>query len=534
MANPFRALLDGWRAFSDPGYDEARRKTPGAPAGAGLGPDGLPVSLPDPKGIADASVFVTTAGPGQRPKDTSRNARYVDFKAMDEGDIAAMLDDVVEAALTFDAGNVVSDALGTVGAFGFKLDGTKANAVRVIEDMCHYTGLRDRLPTLGRDLLKFGDGYLEHLDDGAGNILRVQTYYPDQIYVDADEKGNVNAYVQLDASSKVAAQWAVDEMVHFTWWPSDREPYSMKALLDDLRSDWTKLQQVEAGMVTGRVSRAYPRNVHYIDTTSQSQEDARKRIMNYIRAITRVQPKRTLDGINTVERQDLAPNEDIFVPTGMVQEPAPHGLKPKLNKIELLDPNLNGLAHIGDVEYLRRKMFSRVPADVVGIGQANVDLSNQHIAYARLIRRLQQRLEVGLRELFTRTLLLAGIAPDTLVITWPEITSGQNWKFVDAQYREAQREQLEIESGLFSRKDLLMERHGKSPTEADEILTRVEEEKARFAPPAPPQADPNAPNSRAAQAAAGDKAGNAKANPHPADGPDAQANRSAQVKAGNG
>lgn len=425
------------------------------------------LKMPDPVGIADAGQVVSTLRPGQTTKDNSRRTRYSDFDLMDIGDIEAMLDATVDAAISFDEDDLA----------GFKLDGTKRNALNILKDLTDITDLRQKLPSIARDLLKYGDSFIEHLDDGQGSIIRLQSYYPNQIFVTMDAKGNLDrtkAYTQIDAQSKEVASWAPDEMIHFKWWPSDREPYSVKSVLDGLRDDWGKLQELEAGMILARKTRAYPRGKHFIDVTNRTPEGAREKVRNYIRAITRSEPFRATDGLLTVTRTDMGVNEDFFLPTGMIT--APDGsLHARLDNVEMLDPNLNGLSEIADVEYLRRKMFCRIPADIVGIATGTADLAHQNIAYARLVRHLQRRLEDGLSTLAVRALLLRGVSPDRIEFVWPEIVSGQNWKFADAKFRQSMTDQVDIETGLYSSRQKLRYR-GHTEEEIDRILEEIRQE----------------------------------------------------------
>lgn len=500
--------------------DEARAfPVPGLP----INPDGTPLPLPDPAGIADAGTVAGSSTPGQTVKDTSRKARYADFDAMDEGDIAAVLDATVEAALVFDHQDRGDDLLG-LAPFSFKVDGTKLNAIRLIEELCSFTGLREKLPLIARDLLKYGDAFLEQIED-QDTIVRLQTYYPGQIFVTTDDKGNLDpsaAYTQIDVQNRAVATWAPDQMIHFKLVPSDREPYSKKSLLDDLRTDWAKLRDMEAGLVLARTSRAYPRNLHYVDVTNKTTIDAQKALVGYIRAITRQTPAQDFLGLGlgSVTRTDTAPNEDIFIPTGYIPT-VDGGLEAKLNKVEILDPSLAGLSAIPDVEYLRRKMFARVPADIVGIPTQMADLTAQYSSYARLIRQLQRALEVGLRTLFTHALILNGIAPTRVAVTWPEIQSGQSWRWQNGKMQQSQTEQFQVESKVFSRRRILIERYGKTEAEADEILAEVEAEQTRFG-------EIQAPQSRAGQQSTGQKSGDNAQNPAPTDTPSTPKNSAAQ------
>ncbi len=516
-------------------FTEARKKTP-----AITGPidaQGKPITQPDITGIADAGTIFTTSQPGQSIKDTTRRGRYSDFDLMDSGDIASLLTAVVDSALTFEDG----------GDQCFRLDGTKSNAKAILETTIGITDLRAKVRTIAHDLVKYGDGFLETLEGDGGIVSRVQTYYPGQVFVIIDQKGTILGYQQNNISQQAVGEWQPGELVHFKWDASDREPYSKTSLLDGLRADWKNLTTLENGMILGRTSRAYPRNLHFIDVTNKSTVEANKSIMGYIRAITRQNPVFNYNGSSAITRTDLQPNEDIFIPTGYVQ--GNNGqMEKRLHDVKMLDPNMNGLQNIADVEYVRRKMFGTVPAEIVGIGQVDLDTAAQYRSYARTVKKLQAALEHGLREMFTQIMVMSGIAPDTLEFIWPNIISGENWKFQDAKYKQAMTEQIEIDSKKHSRR-FFMRLEGMTDADIDAEFAEIKAEQDVFSVIPAPQvnpdgtpSDPNKPDglgsgpdtgkSKASQAAAGGKSGNSVLTPNVSDKPNTAKNSAAQPSLG--
>lgn len=497
---------------------DVRRRTPVV---SGPYIDGEEQKVPDPAGIVNPGDIFTASGTDltQNTGEQDRVTRYGVFDTMDVGDVEAVLDAIVDAAVTFE------DEPGVC----FKVEGKTRSAVAVT-DMTYYAQVHMKLPQAIRDMVKYGDAFVEIISSNEG-VLGIQTYDPAFIYVNVDERGRINpnrAFVQYNSSGEEVASWKKSEMVHLKFRESDRSAYSPRGLLDGIQTDWENLIRMEQGMVIARLTRAYPRNVHKIDTTNKAAADAKRSIAAYIKAVTKQTPTQSFDGngFNAVTRTDMAVNEDYFLTTGYIQ--APNGtLEKKMHDIELLDPSLDGLGDLADVEYIRRKMFARIPADIVGIPSQYVDLASQHVSYARLIKKVQQATERALRLIFLQELLLRGLALDDLVVIWPNIQSGQTWKFQEAKYRQALTEQVEIETGTFSRKYILMHRHNIAEEDAEEILTEIEEEKRRMGAIMAPQ-------SRASQIGQGDTSGDTEETPAVSDLPSAETNRQAQTGAGAG
>lgn len=409
------------------------------------------------------------------PQQGQRTARYADFNRMDSGDIAAMLDSVVNGALTFED---------VAEGRGFKIESDLPKIQALLNAAKEAGRLTETADEALRDMLKYGDAFAEPLFSGK-QICGVQLYEPTQIYVNRNDKGQFPAGAdssgfpaayQQRRQGAVVAGWYPWQLIHFKLYPSSKLTYSRKGLLDDLRSDWKKLQLIEQGMVTARVTRAYPRRLHMVDVTNKDRVEQERALTAYIARMTgRVFGKRPTnsDGLPVADV-----GEDLFIATGYTTGPDGKPL-PKLNAVKTEDPAIAGLAAMDDVKYARQKVWSSVPSDTVGI-QRNTsgDLDAQDLAYTRLLRQAQRQLERGLRAILDQVLLANGYLPAVTPyrIVLPTVDIKASWKHADARFRASMTVRNVLEMGMASRRWAMKELYNLSDLEIDAILSQMEDE----------------------------------------------------------
>jgi hypothetical protein len=432
-----------------------------------------PLSQSDRK---DVAAVVQAAQ--QTLQARGRAARYTVFDEMDVEDVAAMLDAVVDAAVTFED---VSTGR------GFKVEADDATIQTLLDEAVKRARLKPLVDEIARDVLKYGDAFVEPVFD-RGLLVWAQTYRPSEIFVTRDDKGRLTvgkdadgffAAYQQKRQGSVVAGWQPWEMVHFKLVPSRKLIYSAKSLLDPVVPAWRKLQLVEQGMVVARVTRAYPRKTHYVDMTGKDRNEQETTLRAYINRLTnRVMGRRPTDTNTNLPTVDVS--EDLYVATGYTTGPdgKPY---PKLNKVEVDDPAIAGLAELGDVHYLRAKVFSTVPSDTVGIKRnTTADADSQDLAYTRMLRRLQIQLEEGLRGILDQVLLSAGKLPSKTPyrIVLPAVDIKASWRFADARFRASLTLRNYLETGAISRRWAVKQAFNISDREVDAIWDQVAEEAA--------------------------------------------------------
>ena len=442
-------------------------------------------------GVADASQVTSIQADWGESFTISedRSARYADFDLMDTGLLHSMLNALVFTALTFDGNDSSSDdSLNINDCFKVQVDGYGSRGPRrVIEQVIDDTGVRSLMRPILRDTLKFGDSFIEPLFDD-DSLVRLFPHRCTNMYINRDRKGNLDrgvdangdglAYQQKSSVGSVIAGWRPWEMMHVQFWPSIVSPYSEFSFLDGYRVAWKRIEWIEQSMVIARVTRAYPRNAWKVDLTGKSIEEGRRLMRNFVNAITR---RTTPSGM--MNKTPLSPEHDYFINSGYRPSPDNKSLYPLLNELQVIDPRIEGLANIQDVEYFLQKFFDRVPAEMLGYkGQRQQDLTMQEIVLASFVTYLQRQvLETQLlRPMFDMALKLKGYSGTKYKVVWPSSTAGQSWKMADAGFRLALTFRSWVEAGGSSRKFWLKRVFNLSDEQAEEVLQQAEDERKRF------------------------------------------------------
>ena len=243
--------------------------------------------------------------------------------------------------------------------------------------------------------------------------------------------------------------WAPDEMLHLKWRPDKKLKYSRGSFLEPLRRDWRRLQLMEDSLAVARMVRAYLRYVHYLDATGKSKEEAEKMLREYKRQLSLAKMPS-----GAYRQRPLEVDSDLFVATGYLTTPKGDVVE-SLTKIEAIDPRNTGLAEIGDIEHIRRKLFNRVPAEIVGIRREERDITQQDVAFSRLIQFCQYEV-LGkrlIKPVLDKALALKGYDPTgAYELIFPDATVRMSWRFADAFFRTSMAFANYREMGLLSNK----------------------------------------------------------------------------------
>lgn len=420
----------------------------------------------------------------------TRQRRYTDYSLMDTGQTAALLDAVVDAVLVSDDGQLL----------GFKVE-AKAKYQNIIDQICHDLNLQFRLREILRDTLKNGDNFVPPVFDDYWNIRDLENPPPAQMWVFVDphnrlltgtEKMLLNgeeaqvgrAYQQKNLALTTVAGWQPFEMFHLKYAPKKNLIYSEKSMLEDIRADWYKLKFIEEALVMHRLTRASPRYDRIFDATKKSDIEAQKLITNAIKEMSKkkLTNNQEVSGVLGVE-------EDFYRTTGYYQ--GPDRWYPKLDEIKMLDPRNTGINRLDDVNHFVRKIFSRVPSEVVGILPDREDISAQDIAASRLYSYCQAILtQQLLKPLFNLGLALKGYTPEDgdYKITFPCVEMRASWRLSDAKFRQSMADANEIQNGIVSRKRIAQSKYGFTDEEWNAEKAEIKKEAAEM-PPVPKATD---------------------------------------------
>lgn len=412
------------------------------------------------------TVGVPLAGTTQRSEQlttisSSRAQRYSRGNDMDSGDIAAILDAVVEYGFTFndsystDCFKLADKAMITKNAKVKQID-VKSSTNILLETVIKKTGLQFKLKEYIRDILKYGEIFIELIvDPKLGIITGIQSYHPSSMLVIRDPSISIpdqaaspkpiSKYRQLGLGNRTLHEWDFWQIIHPRWKENDRYDYATKSFLDDIYDDWLNLKKLEKSLVLMRLARAEPRLIHNIDVTDQNTEQSMGTFRTYIRNFTKASNENK-DG------KYIPAAEDIYLTKRYLQ--SGDNAIADLGKIDFYDPQLAGLGHIDDILYARRKLFSIVPASIVGI-ENNRDITAQDITFANMIRKVQLVAKQIITRIFDVQLILSNQLiegnPDVYELVFPFVKTQNDWKFAYAAYQRTLQNVAMIENQVLSR-----------------------------------------------------------------------------------
>jgi hypothetical protein len=369
-------------------------------------------------------------------------------------------------------------------------------ATRVTDDLLRRTRLRELAYPIARDLLKYGDCFLQPVLDDTPRIVRLIVMPPETMKRNEDATGRLLrghvegewAFEQRDEANKFLAGFYPWQIIHLRWNRAANGLYGVP-LLNAARPAWKKLQAMEEALVINWLTRAFARLVFELDATGKTPEEA----MAYARAFMKeLTTRQVAFGQRGIERLTVA--KDIAI-TNSYENRGGRYL-PGLNKVSTLDTSNTAYWNVEAIEYWRNKFLSAtgVPKAHLGLEKdinAKSTLEWQDMRFVKTIRRIQSTLSEGFRHLIDLELLLHDIALEAVPyrLQWPdpatsdELTRAQTLNsFADAA--------VKLDGlGLLDPEMLFVQFLGLSPQEYRQAATRF---RPRELPDAEPEPGPDA------------------------------------------
>ena len=272
-----------------------------------------------------------------------------------------------------------------------------------------------------RNCCKYGDCFIETVVDMNApkvGIQKIKVLNPNFLLRVENEYGYLTDFLQeiplkndWDAfgsagelmSNRKFIELNKHQVVHFRLQTSDPHfyPYG-RSITAGSRSTFRSLKLMEDAMLIYRLQRAPERRVFYIDV---GQMPTSKAEMFIERIKQKFKKEKFYDNTsNTISERynPMSADEDFFVPVKG---------KSQGTKIETL-PGAQNLGDVDDVKYFRDKLLAalKVPKDYIvekdKSPERKANLSQLDVKFARTIVRVQKNIELGLRELVMRHLII--------------------------------------------------------------------------------------------------------------------------------
>ena len=291
------------------------------------------------------------------------------------------------------------------------IDSSNEKVKKILDNFIKEVGINGAVWSIARNLAKYGEDFEELVIDKNLVPRRIKNLDGRYMIRNEDEFGRLkeDAFLQVDEKdrNKIVAAFKKWQIIHFRI-QKDRKSKYGSGILEPAIRVYRQLSFMEDSMVIARLTRAPQRYAHLVDVNGMTPEEAEKHI-DKVR--NKLKKRRTINprtGKQDLNYNPLSAEEDLFV-----------GVRDGSRAdVKVLQGDTN-LSNIKDVYYFQNKLFSatKVPKSYLGLEQdvnSKGTVTEQEIQFARTVRRIQNAIATGLKEMFDFVLALNGIAPSNV------------------------------------------------------------------------------------------------------------------------
>lgn len=292
-----------------------------------------------------------------------------------------------------------------------RIDSSNEKVKKILDNFIKEVGINGVVWSIARNLAKYGEDFEELVIDKNLIPRRIKNLDGKYMIRNEDEFGRLkdDAFLQVDEKdpNKIIAAFKKWQIIHFRIQKDRKSKYGSGVLEPAIRV-YRQLSFMEDSMVIARLTRAPQRYAYLVDVNGMTPEEAEKHI-DKVR--NKLKKRRTINprtGKQDLNYNPLSAEEDLFV-----------GVRDGSRAdVKVLQGDTN-LSNIKDVYYFQNKLFSatKVPKSYLGLEQdvnSKGTVTEQEIQFARTVRRIQNAIATGLKEMFDFVLALNGIAPSNV------------------------------------------------------------------------------------------------------------------------
>lgn len=306
----------------------------------------------------------------------------------------------------------------------------------IIKELFDRIGIYDKDYSIVKNLCAFGDEFYENIFSKDGkkilNINKIprsfiarkeknaslQYFYirKNKDMKNAEDSNYVFNYAGSRGEENKIEQIDPIRILHWRLNDDMYAPYG-RSILDSVISPIEELKLMENALVISRITRAPERRIYNVNVGNASGE---KGLAIAREIVSRTKQKSILNKSSSLGGVDR--NYDFFGQSEDIVLPFRPGEEKSI--IDTL-PQLNAVAELADLEFIRDRIFPGlgIPRQYLfddTFANANTNLSNKSIQFAKRIRRIQKAFIFNLYKLAYIQLRMAGISPkeyNDLVIT---------------------------------------------------------------------------------------------------------------------
>ena len=296
----------------------------------------------------------------------------------------------------------------------------------IVNDLFYRLGIEDKAYEIIKNFIAYGDEFYEIVFSKnlkkITNINRIPRQFVGRterngilqnfFIKDTNTVKNTNnfsynfnlSYGQVEKEDKKKIE--PFRILHWKIPSAVNDPYG-KSILESIFTVIEELKMMEQSLLIARITRAPERRIYNVNV---GQAQGEKGIAYAREIVSRLKKKRILDASNNKDLElmtDIMGSiEDIVIPKRIGEEPSTVDTLPQLN-----DPG-----QLADIEFIRDRLFSGIgiPRQYLfddTFANANTNLSNKNIQFAKRARRIQKFFIYNLYKLAIIQLRILNINP---------------------------------------------------------------------------------------------------------------------------
>jgi antitoxin component of RelBE/YafQ-DinJ toxin-antitoxin module len=280
---------------------------------------------------------------------------------------------------------------------------SNAKVKKIVTDVFERIGLEDKSYEIIKNMCTYGDEFWENVYSANGKGIAKITPVPREIIGRYEENGvlknfflrntkanktNKDSYYSYDYTYQKKEENPTIEPFRILHWKipsSEYAPYG-KSILEPVITPLEELRLLEQSLLIARISRAPERRLYYVNVGDAAGEKGIALAREIVKGLKR---KSILDKGNGSKLESnvdfFGASEDVVVPFRRDEE---------RSTIESL-PQLNDPGQLQDLEFIRDRIFPGlgIPRQYLfddTFANANTNLSNKSVQFAKRIRRIQK------------------------------------------------------------------------------------------------------------------------------------------------
>ena len=299
--------------------------------------------------------------------------------------------------------NIYASEIATQDSQGelFNVFTSSAKVKKIVEDLFERLGLTDQAYEIIKSMCTYGDEFYEILYAKSGKAVAKINPIPREMIGRFEENGSLknfflkpigkkqskDSYFSFDYTKRNTADEKVEiepfKILHWRIPSSEYAPYG-KSVLDSVIVPIEELRLMEQSLLIARLSRAPERRIYQVNV---GQAQGEKGIAMAREIVKGIKKRNILDknsGKLESNMDFFGSSEDIIIPFRKDEEKSTIDTLPQLSAQDL-----------GDLEFIRDRIFPGlgIPRQYLfddTFANANTNLSNKSVQFAKRMRRLQK------------------------------------------------------------------------------------------------------------------------------------------------